>query len=185
MTDFLRLVVVFLAAVNPAAAAVSTLRAGATDGSRPRAALAAGAVAAMGIAALAVALAGRLLDFLEIAPESFRLGAGIVFAVFGAEALWFGGLPGRGSGGSFPALALVIAGLLAGPALLTGAVNYGADEGFGRPFGAIAISIAVAAALIAARPTKAGTELEAAARVTGALLIVVGVGLGVSGVRAI
>ena len=187
MTEFVRLVVVFLVAVNPASVALAMARLGSTGGARtgwrtPTVA----AAAALAVYAVAAGFAQPLLDFLEVAPESFRLAAGVVLAGAGVSAIWLGAPPhgdqdGGGQGAFFP----VAIGLMAGPAGLTAAVSYGADEGFGSTFGAAAIAVVITGCLLAARPARGRPALDPIARVTGALLVAIAAGLATSGIRAI
>ena len=91
MSDWLRLAFVFLAAVNPAAVALASW---APPRPRGRALETAGvgvAVAMAGVGAMAL-LADRLLAALDVAPETFRIAAGIVMLAAGAYAV---ARPGR------------------------------------------------------------------------------------------
>ena len=186
MSDFGRLLVAFFAVVNPAAVLLA-VRAVRRDRSAATAAtVAAACVIAVACVALAAATSERLLDGLEIAPESFRVAAGIVIATTGVYACWRGRLahaPGEGSwrDAIFP-LALPI---LFGPAMLVAAISYGADEGTGRTVTAATAWIVVAALLAVVAERVRPAVPDALARLTGALLIVVAVGLVVDGIRAI
>lgn len=187
MNDFLRLVVIFFAAVNPAAVAASVLRLEHSGDSRLRVRLpVAAAVIALAVFALACWSAPHLLDWLDIAPESFRVAAGVVMATSGVLVIWFGAITTDTdridlAGAAFP----IAVPLLAGPAGLMAAVSYGTDDGFGQTFGAAAIIVVAAAALLITRLDRARPVLGGVARVTGALLIAVAAGLIVSGVRDI
>lgn len=179
MTDYLRLLLVFFAAVNPAAIAVSARGLRLT----PAQAASAGAIAGLVLVVLAFA-ADTLLDALDVAPESFRIAAGIVMAVAGVAAVWWGGVRAEGEGWGAALSPLAIP-LLLGPAALVAAISYGADEGAGQTLAAALPIVAVGAA-IAARPPRSGAApLKAAARLTGALLVVLAIGLIVDGVRAV
>lgn len=187
MNDFLRLVVIFFAAVNPAAVAASVLHlehAG-DDRLRIRLPIAAGVIA-IAVYALACWSAPHLLDWLDIAPESFRVAAGIVMATMGVLIIAFGAITTDADridlrGAAFP----VAVPLLAGPAGLMAALSYSADDGFGQAFGAAAIIVVATATLLIARLESARPVLGGVARVTGALLVAVAAGLIVSGVRDI
>ncbi len=185
MTEFARLLVVFLAAVNPASVGLAMARLDADQDKRGRLLIpAVAAAAALVVYAAAAGLAQPLLDFLDIAPESFRLAAGVVLAVAGASAIWFGALPHGGHDRGRHSTPFVVAiGLIAGPAGLTAAVSYSADEGFGHTFAAAAVAVVVTGGLLAARPQR--PALDAVARITGAFLVAIAAGLATSGVRAI
>lgn len=187
MNDFLRLVVIFFAAVNPAAVATSVLRLEHSGDERLRFRLPlAAAVIALAVFALACWSAPHLLDWLDIAPESFRVAAGIVMATMGVLVIAFGAITTDTDRVDLRAAVFPVAvPLLAGPAGLMAAVSYGADDSFGQAFGAAAIIVVAAAALLAARLENARPILGGVARVTGALLVAVAAGLIVSGVRDI
>ncbi len=138
------------------------------EGRAPRRTLA--VVVAVGAALVLVAalVADPLLDALDISPESFRIGAGIVLAALGAATL----VRPRPGG---PAGALLVT-----PDLACMAIAASADEGVGPAFGAAAIALAVVAGLaLLPRLAPAGR----AAPFLAALEVVVGVALVVSGVR--
>lgn len=185
MSDSLRLAVVFLAAVNPAAVALA-----AWAPSRPRARAAEAGVTGLAVAAalvLAAALgANSLLDALDIAPETFRIAAGMVMLTAGAYAVararvaaaafedgWKGGISPLG----LP--------LLLGPAVAVAALSYGADEGAAKTFAAALPALALAAALTVARPHGWTALTDGVARLLGAGLVAVAAGLIVDGVRDI
>ena len=183
MTDFLQLLVYFVAAVNPAAAAAAPKPPG--KALEP-AVLGGGVLVAAVLLGLAVLLAEPILDGLGVEPETFRVGAGVVFLVAAALAVWNGGAPhagpwdGRGVA-VFP-LGLPV---LATPAALAAAVTYGADEGSGKTLAAAGIALAVAGVLLAIRAGRREAAMDGIARVTGGVLAIVAAGLIVSGVRAI
>jgi multiple antibiotic resistance protein len=187
MTEFARLVVVFLAAVNPASVALVMARVRAEQ-DRPRWPVVIGiaAAAALALYALAAGFAHPLLDFLDVAPESFRLAAGVVLAVVGASTVCCGALPhGSYDRGTQTAFIAIAVGMMAGPAGLTAAVSSSADHGLVRTLAASAVALTVTGCLLAARPARGRPALDAVARVTGALLIAIAAGLATSGVRAI
>ena len=187
MSDYLRLVVVFLAAINPAAVAMSMAANGARAAGRGRWQIpAGGAVVAAVLYAAAVFGAEPLLDWLKVEPESFRVAAGVVMATAGVYTVWSGRL------GDYSEVAGMEASLfplglprLAGPAGLIAAVGYSVDDGTATTLGAAGVAVIGAAALVAWRPAKAAAALDGLARVTGALLVAMAAGLIVSGVRAI
>lgn len=187
MNDFLRLVVIFFAAVNPAAVAASFSRLQQPGNHHLRFRLPiVGAVVALVLFALTCWSAPHLLDWLDIAPESFRVAAGIGMATMGVLAIWFGAITTDTDhidlrGAAFP-LAIP---LFAGPAGLMAAVSYGADDGFGRAFGAVTVIVIATGVLLCARLERARAPLGGTARITGALLVAVAAGLIVSGIRDI
>ena len=183
MTDFLQLVVFFLAAVNPAAAAGAPSPAGRTFSARV---LGVGAVVAVVLVGGAALLADPILDGLGVEPETFRVGAGVVLLVGGALAAWQGAAPHRGPWEgervAFFPLALPV---LTTPAALAAAVSFGADRGSGETLAAAVIAIGVAIGLLAGRAGRFEAAMDGVARVSGGVLVIVAAGLIVSGVRAI
>ncbi|MBI5948120.1 MAG: MarC family protein [Chloroflexi bacterium] len=184
MTDYLKLALIFFAAVNPASVALAM---GRPAGER-RTMAAAGFMVAAAVLAAAAGVADSLLDLLEIAPETFRIAGGIVMVTAGVLALWEPGRQARDvapgwQGGLFP---LGIP-LLAGPAAVAAVMSYGADEGTGLALGALAPAVVLATALFVAAAERPSTRnaLRAVAMLTAALLVVAGAGLIVSGVRDI
>ncbi|MGE0027155.1 MAG: hypothetical protein AB7O78_05495 [Thermoleophilia bacterium] len=138
------------------------------EGRAPRRTLAVVLAAGAALILAGVLLADPLLDALDISPESFRIGAGIVLAALGAATL----VRPRPGG---PAGALLVT-----PDLACMAIAASADEGVGPALGAAAIALAVVAALaLLPRLGAAGR----AAPFLAALQVVVGVALVVSGVR--
>ncbi len=188
MTDYLKLTLIFFAAVNPASVALAMAAApGPSAGGRRTAAMV-GIVAAGALLAVAALASDGLLDLLDVAPETFRIAAGIVMVTAAVRALWS---PGEGArdvapgwrGGLFP---LGIP-LLAGPATVVAVMSYGVDEGTGLALGALAPAVFIATAMFLAGGGRRAPQdaLRAMAVLTGALLVVAGAGLIVEGVRAI
>jgi small neutral amino acid transporter SnatA (MarC family) len=179
MTGWVAVLVAFFAAVNPAAVG---LAAPAPAGNPWRAAVVPFATAAA-ILVAAVAGADRLLDSLGIEPESFRTAAGLVMAVAGGRMVWDPAPVAAGRswlGGAVPTGWPWIA----NPATIVVALSFGADAGVTKA--AVAGLLAAAAgALAAALPGRSRTVLDAAARLTGAGLVVMAAGLVVSGIRSI
>lgn len=183
MADFLRLLVLLLVAVNPAAAARSAMLGG-YAGERV-AGIAAGGIALVLVAAAAL-FGDSLMDALEVEPASFRVAAGTVAAVMGGLAVILGRAPGGTLGGeSGNAFFPLAVPWLAGPAVLLVAAQSGVDDGAGETIAAAAIAIAVAAVLLLPRVPRPPAVLDGLARVAGALLIVLGLGLVVDGVLAV
>lgn len=194
MTEFVRLAVLFVAAVNPAAAALAmAARSDAAD-ARPRWQVAA---VGMGVAVvcfvLATVFASRILDGLAIEPESFRIAAGGVMAMVGAQVIWRGiaagaaNIPARDGEGRWWEAAVFPLGIpiLAGPAGIVAAMSISADHGVGKALGAVAIALAIAFVLLLSRPERARPALDGIARVTGALLVAFAVALVISGIKAV
>ena len=183
MTDFLQLLVFFFAAVNPAAAAAAPEPRGRALRS---AVVAGGAALALLLVGGVALLAEPILDGLDVEPETFRVGAGVIFLAQGALVLWFGRAPHTGTwdetGTAVSPLGLPV---LATAAAVAAGVTYGADRGEGDTIVAAALVIGLAAGLIALRAGRFEAAVDAGARVTGGLLVVVAAGLIVSGVRAI
>jgi small neutral amino acid transporter SnatA (MarC family) len=150
-----------------------------------RAAVALGAVIAFGAFAAVAALGGGLLDALDISPESFRLGAGLVLALEGARALVFARpaaepeLPGLKAG-----LVPVAFPLLLTPGVVALAVAAGGDEVEAEAVGALALTLALTLGVtLLQRGTRADALLVAGARLLGALEVVAGVALAVDAIR--
>ena len=135
---------------------------------------------------LAAILADRLLAALDIAPETFRIAAGIVMLAAGAYAVararvaaapfedgWRGGV------------SLLAVPLLLGPAVLVAAISYGADEGAGMAATAAIPALLAGGLLTAARPGRWTALADGLARILGTGLVIVAAGLIVEGVRDI
>jgi small neutral amino acid transporter SnatA (MarC family) len=183
VTDFLQLLVFFFAAVNPPAAAAAPEPGGAA---LPARTLTIGAAIALALVLGAALLAEPILDGLGVEPETFRVGAGVIFLAQGALVVWLGRAPHAGAwddrlAGVSP-LGLPV--LATAPAIAA-AVSYGADRGEAETAIAAAIIIASAVALLWGRAGRYNAAVDALARLTGALLVIVAAGLVVSGVRAI
>ena len=97
MTEFLRLAVLFIAAVNPAAAALAMATGAERTSGRPRWHISAvGIAVAAACFVVAAVFATHILNGLAIEPESFRIAAGGVMAMVGAQVIW------RGKAASMP-----------------------------------------------------------------------------------
>ena len=182
MNDYLRVLLVLLAAVNPA----SVLLATATRTRPTGVVLGLGAAIGFGGYVLMASVAADALDSLDIQPETFRIAAGIVMLTAGAWATVRVGAPeveleGTWRDGVTP-LAIP---LLVSPSGAVASASYAADRGVGVTILAAATTIAVTIALIALASERWRTPASAVARLVGALLTVLAVGLIVDGVRAI
>lgn len=189
MNLYWQLVVFFFAAINPAsvALAMAKLSDDRDIRARWRAPVIAIAIAiAVTVYTAAAFGAERMLDGLDIEPESFRVAAGIVMAAVGVSAIWRGApdLVGDEVGVRAAVFPLALP-LLVSPAGLVAALSYGADDGGGKALGALVVSLAIAGILLIVPPARKMAALDAAARITGALLVAVAAGLVVDGVRAI
>ncbi len=182
MSDFLRIAATVLVAISPAAVAVAAERPGLRLSPRV---LASAAVIAVLAYSAAAAGANRLLDAIDIEPETFRVSAGLVMAVGGVFAVWSGS-PGYGGAldsrwaAAFP-LALP---MLVSPAGLAAVLSHSADGDAGA---AAVAAVAVVAAAVWAVAFRAGrfAAADATARLSGALLIAFAGGMIVDGVRAV
>ena len=186
MTEFVRLAVLFFAAVNPAAAALATTR-GDTADERP-----CWQVAAVGLGVatlcfvLATVFANRILDGLAIEPESFRIAAGGVMAMVGVQIIWRGIAAGTAEDRSWQSAGFPLGiPILAGPAGVVAAVSISVDHGVGKTLGAVAIALAIAFVLLLSHPERVRPALDGIARLTGALLVAFAVALVITGIKAV
>lgn len=150
-----------------------------------REAVALGAGLTLGTVAVIAAVAGPLLEALDISPESFRLGAALVLALEGARALAFGRPASEPElSGLKAALVPVAFPLLLSPGVVALAIAAGGDEVELEAVAAAASAFAVAlAATFAPRGARADPLLVAGGRLLAALEIVAGVALAVEAVR--
>jgi multiple antibiotic resistance protein len=186
MSDFVLVLLAFIAAINPPAVALAAVRAAPTD-RRGRAITAAMAFAlALPFYIAFAAFADDMLDALDIEPESFRVAAGIVMATTGAYAVWRAHVAAAPAAGTrFDAIFPLALPILACPAGLVAAISYGADEGAGTTIAATAIPLAAAAVLIVPPALRWRPAADGLARTLGALLVAIAAGLIVDGVRAV
>lgn len=180
MSDELRALALMLCAANPAAV---TLAARGRIAGWP---VAAAAFAAAGLlAVLAGAFAGPLVDALNTTGPSLGLAAGAVMLATGAvTTVMPGGERGMGDSwrdGLFPlGFPLVF-----NPAVATGALHLGANEGTTTAIvaGLVACGVCVAAAWWTGTRWRSG--VDALARLTGAGLVLVAVTIVVDSVKAV
>jgi len=183
VTDFLQLALLLVAAVNPAAAAAAPAPPGTLLSPRV---LATGAAVALVVLALAALGSDQILDALGVEPETFRVGAGVVLAIGGGLAVFQGGSPHKGPWeGEWAAFFPLALPVLVTPAALAATIVAGADEGAGRAIAAAAIAVGIALGLLWLRAGRSESALDAIARVTGVLLVIMAAGLIVDGVQAI
>jgi small neutral amino acid transporter SnatA (MarC family) len=150
-----------------------------------RAAVALGALLALGTAAAVAAVGGAFLDTLDISPESFRLAAAVVLALEGARTLV---LPRPGTepelGGLGAALVPVAFPLLLTPGVVALALAAGGDEIAAEAVGALALAFgSVLAASLVPRGDRADALLAAGCRLLGAAEIAAGIALAVDALR--
>jgi small neutral amino acid transporter SnatA (MarC family) len=175
--SFAFLAFAFLAAVNP-----SRVRLVLPERS---AAVALGALLALGAVAAIAAFGGSLLDALDISPESFRLGAALVLALEGARALVFG-RPGAEPelAGLLAAVVPVAFPLLLTPGVVALAVAAGGDDVEAEAVGALGLALVVViAASGVPRGPRSDALLAAGGRLFGALEVALGVALAVGAIR--
>jgi small neutral amino acid transporter SnatA (MarC family) len=183
VTDFMRIAATLFVAISPAAAAVAAGRPGLHI--PPRSVMAAAGVA-MAIYAIGGLGAGRLLDAIDIEPETFRVSAGLVMAVGGAFAIWMGTAGYSGeldarAGALFP-LALPI---LVTPAGVAALLSHSADGDTGMAVGAALAVVVLATVAITARLGRFSAAADAITRMSGLLLIAFAGAMIVDGVRAV
>lgn len=192
MSALALLTLAMLAAVNPPAVMLAATRGEAPDRARRRRLAVPALAVALAVVGGAALLHDRWLDLLEVSAASFSLAAGIVMLAAGITALLRGrsveaGLLATASGRAY-ASALAVP-VLASPAALSAAVAYAERDGAGATLAAAAIALAAAAAAsaLAQAPLSARRELGLAlsARALAALLVVLGAGLAVDGLRAV
>jgi small neutral amino acid transporter SnatA (MarC family) len=173
-----------LLALNPARAAFGIPRAGRSSRSAAGLAAAGGLIGGLAVCT-AAALAGPLLDALDVSEPSFRTAAGIVAVLAGAADLFRRPpRPEPALAGRRAALVPIAFPLVARPALLVLALGAGADRDVLLIAGAVALGVAVLTGLTAAGTTEGrrGRALRWASRLLGAGLVACGVLLTIDGV---
>ncbi len=194
MSELPLLLIVFWAALNPPASAASLasvepLAAGRRDGL-----LAAAGPLAAALLLLAAVLHGPLLDLLDVSAASFDIAAGIVLVAGAARPLLRGraieeAIAAAAGDGRRAVLAPLAVPLLATPAALVAAVSWGERAGEAQTAVVAVVLVALTALWLARGPqphSRAGrAALDALARLTGALLAVLAVGLVVQGIMAV
>lgn len=150
-----------------------------------RAAVALGALIALGSAAGAAAVGGTFLDALDITPETFRLAAAVVLALEGARALVVAQpAPEPELGGLGAALVPVAFPLLLSPGVVVLALTAGGDDIVGEAVGALVVAFAtVLLTTLISRGARADALLAAGGRLLGAAEIAVGIALAVDSVH--
>lgn len=190
MTEYLRITVVVLVAVNAAAVAGRVPQPLAATSLAARAGLLAIAMAAaIGVSVALAGLHDGALDGLDIEPETFRVSAGLIAALGGGRVLI---APRRRAPAARPRLAPLVPvafPLLLTPELAVLSVSYAADDGVATTAAALvtagAASWALTVWLSASTDAWHDALVAGVARLAGALLVVAGAGLMVAGIRAI
>ena len=192
MTDTLLLVAVFWAAINPPASLASLPDSfEGVERHRRTALLIGGWVVAVALLALAVVLRQPFLDLLEVSASSFDIAAGIVMLAGAWRPLLRGRAIEEATASLLDAtpraaLAPLAVPLLASPAALAAAIAYGERSGEGPTIAVAAAVSGVAVLAVVVGPLlrwRHRQPLDAAlARLTGALLVAIAVGLIVDGV---
>jgi small neutral amino acid transporter SnatA (MarC family) len=178
----LSLAVLGLAVVNPARV---RLLLGARSAKTRRQAALGGVLAALIVAVVLGALATPLIDALEIAPETFRIAAGMVITL--AALITLAVPPSQAEalrGGPTDGLVPVAYPILLGPATVMTWLVTGVDRGVLPTLGIAALGYGVAAAL-AGVPEGRRSGWLAAARLAACALVLMGVALVIDGVREV
>lgn len=182
MSDFLRTLLVFFAAINPAAV---WLAVGARVEGQPHRLATAGTAAVVAGLIVVVGAVGSAaaLNALDVEPETFRTSAGIVMASMGVQAIWRADIPydteQSWKDGIFP----VGIPIIAGPAMIVAAVTYADYTGTWQTVTGGLVIVLASAAAVAWLPRRLDVAYEIVARLSGALLIVFAVAIVVSGVK--
>lgn len=144
--------------------------------------------AALSVAAYSLlgAFAGDIVDWLGVEPESFRLAAGVVMAVSGAAAVVLGAPP-RTVDWNHPLADLFPLGvpLLLSPAGMAAVVAAASSEGASVTVGGVLAVVSATSLLLLLRAGRAGHAMDGLARLLAAILVAIGVALGIDGVRSV
>jgi small neutral amino acid transporter SnatA (MarC family) len=184
--DVLRVLVFVVAGANPMRAALA-LRPGSPEGAR---ALTGAVVLGYTLVALAAwglaAVSGPMLDGLDISPESFRVGGGIVLALGGARLAvmglteWDDVPPAWRS-----ALVPIAFPVLLAPELVAVAVGLGADEGAGPVLLAAVVAGILGTLAFVAVKGRPGPSAGATCRLVGGVAVVCGTAYAIDGIFAL
>ena len=189
MSDYLRLLLIFAVAINPAAAWRAFEPIQKNLGRRRAVTTGLAVVVAGGMFVASVAVADPLLDWLDVAPETFRIATGIVMAVSGMLVLVLGrsaiAMPSEDASGWQAGIFPLAIPLLAGPAALIAGMSYGVDEGEAKAWLAAMPAVVVGAALALVPLARWRPVADGVARVCAGVLVIVASGLVVEGVRDI
>jgi small neutral amino acid transporter SnatA (MarC family) len=184
--DVLRVVVFVIAAANPMRAALALLpRSPAELRSLTIAVGIGSAVVTLAAWGLAV-VSGPVLDGLDISPESFRVGGGIVIAIGGARMVTLGPSEWPDLVPSWAtALVPVAFPVLLAPELVAASIGLGADEGAGPVLLAAALAAVLGTLAFASVRGRPGPTAVATSRLVGAVAVVCGTALTIDGIFAL
>lgn len=181
MSDFLRIALIFVLAVNPALVA-NVLR----DRVVPFGQAGLGAALAIAVYLLLAVGADGILDVLDIEPETAQVAAGTLLAVGGGLAIATAGREFRELwsetwAGVFP---LGVPLLICPPGVVA-AISYSSNESIGTAVGAAAIAVAIAAGAGAVTLGRYWVAADALARISGGVLVLLAAGIIVDGVTSV
>lgn len=187
MSEFTRILATLVLAANP------LLMAGAMSW-RPSPLVLGQAVVVAGLLLVVVSsVASPLLDALSIEPETFRVAAGVLLMVTGAAGAF--PLPGpkaipapEPGGGQWrlvPAVFPMAWPGMASAGAVAAALNYGANDALQATHAAIFVSAAITFGVVYVLAGRYRLVTVAFGRLAGAALVVLGVSLIVSGVKAV
>ena len=170
----MNVLVLFVAALNPAAVAVSLPRAALKD-ARVRATFVATAV----VVAILAASSAPLLDWLDVSAPTFQLAAGAVLAI--AAARWVAvGARAPAPGDEPSALAILLS-----PQLVAAAITSGTEVGTAWTTVAAVVALLVAAVAVGLQDRLAVPVWSWAARLIGLAGLAVAFALVVDGVQTV
>jgi small neutral amino acid transporter SnatA (MarC family) len=181
VSDFLRIALIFLLAVNPALVA-NVLK----DRTVPVGQAALGAAMAVAVYLLLAVGADGILDVLAIEPETAQVAAGTLLAVGGGLAIATAGREFRDLWSeTWPGVFPLGAPLLICPPGIVAAISYSANESIGVALGAAAIAVVVAAGAAVLTLGRYWIAADALARLSGGVLVLLAAGIIVDGVKSV
>lgn len=181
MSEFLRIALIFLLAVNPALVA-NALR----DRVMPVGQAALGAALAVAVYLLLAVSADSILDLLAIEPETAQVAAGTLLAVGGGLAIASAGREFRDLWSeTWPGVFPLAFPLLVGPAGIVAAISFSANESIGTAVGAAAIAVVVAAGAAILTLGRYWIAADSLARISGGVLVLLAAGIIVDGVKSV
>lgn len=191
MSEFIRCLVGMFAVIAPLGAVAAVLADRVRAGALPHDSrlMLGGPAAALAVLAAFAALSDPLLDWLDVSPESFQFAAGAAMFPLALRLILQGdsaSLPERPP--SYAWLVPLAVPMLAGPSSIIAGVSYAARFGESEAIAASAIVLALTAGMLAAMEWFEKMPLvlvQTAARLSGALLVVIAVELAVDGVRSV
>ncbi len=181
MSDFLRIALIFVLAVNPALVA-NVLR----DRVVPLGQAGLGAAIAVAVYLLLAVGADGILEVLAIEPETAQVAAGTLLAVGGGLAIASAGREFRDLwSDTWPGAFPLAAPLLVCPPGVVAAISFSANESIGMSLGAAAIAVVVSAAAGAVALGRYWIAADALARISGGVLVLLAAGIIVDGVKSV